>query len=159
LEAQNVCFDKTFFRGPEFVETDTGNHIGGTKAFNRKTLFNCFKGDIPVEGLYVTNTGLGLLHIQVLQFSDILQHALRGAYDYGFSQQGCNCTALGDKLKTGAHYCPEYAALFHYNENGEVDYYAMRQYYQQHYCPNSTKMLVRIDDAVRHSCQPLGGST
>mmetsp|Transcript_22894 Transcript_22894/g.33935 ORF Transcript_22894/g.33935 Transcript_22894/m.33935 type:complete len:122 (+) Transcript_22894:983-1348(+) len=112
----------------------------------------CLKKEKPVEEFFVTNTSLGMLHVQVQQFSDVLQHALRGAYDYGFSQEGCNCTALGELMR-GVHYCPEYAALFHYNENGEVDLYAMRKYYRRRFCPTTTDALTRIDDVVRHSCQ------
>eukprot|EP00542_Grammatophora_oceanica_P006612 CAMPEP_0194059916 /NCGR_PEP_ID=MMETSP0009_2-20130614/70364_1 /TAXON_ID=210454 /ORGANISM="Grammatophora oceanica, Strain CCMP 410" /LENGTH=49 /DNA_ID= /DNA_START= /DNA_END= /DNA_ORIENTATION= len=43
----------------------------------------CLKKEKPVEEFFVTNTSLGMLHVQVQQFSDVLQHALRGAYDYG----------------------------------------------------------------------------
>ena len=115
------CYNKVFFRGSEFTETDLGNHFGSIKFLNA-----CEK-----EGLEAgfQPTSFVLIHYQTLDFHDWLVHALRMATDAKF-----NRLDLDDKCPKGHdkpwHSCVIFRELVDLN----FSLYGIRELYHNKGC-------------------------
>ena len=111
------CMDKVFFRGKDFVRTDTGNHHGETHSqsifFSRRRCRALVQTGDGKKKKYVQDpdqaSDLFMVHVQFTTMEEWMMHALRGASDRGFNRfSGLQkCT----KAMTSREYCEQWKML------------------------------------------------
>jgi len=148
------CTDKTFARGRDFLETDTGNHVLLTEHVRKKlphgkpayyAQYGCSK-----EGLaaYYDTADLVLLHLQKTAFSDWLVHGLRGASSRGFTVPGHNCSETSGQSR---HYCGVWKTML----AAQLRPDELRRVYREGNCPADTTApgLFPLTQVFAHGCR------
>lgn len=147
------CTDKTFARGRDFLETDTGNHFLMTEHVRKKlpkgkpayyAQYGCKE-----EGLaaYYDTADLVLLHLQKTAFSDWLVHGLRGASSRGFTLPGHNCSETSGQSR---HYCGVWKTM----QAAQLRPDELRRVYREGNCPAdpSAPGLFPLTQVFAHGC-------
>jgi hypothetical protein len=100
------CMAKTFARGKDFVNTDTGNHYGHTHKFTSAFMRNCSDSDSRKWDI-IEKSDLALVHLQISSFSEWFLHIIRGAEGKGYNKLGTNKTICTHAMQ-GRHYCEKW---------------------------------------------------
>jgi len=123
----HYCYNKLFFRGEHFNETNDGNHhTNKTWGYNCYKNFGISNSPISLENDLYTLTNFTLLHLQSLEFNDFMTHILRGASATGYNQEGTICRNGVPNF----HYCVGYQELKSVN----FDLDKMREMYERKRC-------------------------
>jgi hypothetical protein len=152
------CMHKNFCRGPEFVQTDLGNHFLATNWTVSKVPTQQFSDynvvhQCELDGVYqwYEPSSLVLLHLQRLEFADWVLHYLRGASMHGYTRFNAS-TPISDCPNTARHYCEQWIEFQRYDFN--VD--ALRPVYQARFCPNADALsspgVWPIANVFDHAC-------
>jgi hypothetical protein len=154
----DVCMNKCFCRGPDFVQTDLGNHFLATNWTVSKVPTLHFS-DYNVVHLceqdgvnqWFEPSSLVLLHLQRLEFADWFLHYLRGASMHGFTNFNAS-TPISDCPNAARHYCEQWIEFERYDFN--VD--ALRPVYQARFCPSADALaspeVWPIANVFDHGC-------
>jgi hypothetical protein len=152
------CMHKNFCRGPDFVQTDLGNHFLATNWTVSKVPTLGFS-DYNVwslcgkDGVYqwFEPSSLVLLHLQRLEFADWFLHYLRGASMHGYTKFNAS-TPVSACPNNARHYCEQWIEFERYDFN--VD--ALRPVYQVRFCPSADALsspgLWPIANVFDHAC-------
>jgi hypothetical protein len=152
------CMDKNFCRGPDFVQTDMGNHFLVTNRTATKVPdlqsrgYNIFER-CQQDGIYqwYEPSPLVVLHMQRLEFTDWFLHFVRGASMHHYTTHDkLNQTACSTAL--APHYCYQWLEFMHHGFN--ID--AIRPKFQYRYCPRADALsspgLSPIANVFDHAC-------
>jgi hypothetical protein len=149
------CMHKNFCRGPDFVQTDLGNHYlvtNWTIATVPELKFSGYNivQKCDEDGVYTwyEPSPLVLLHLQRLEFADWFLHYLRGASMHGYTYFKAS-TPTSDCPSLARHYCEQWIEFERYEFN--VD--ALRPVYQARFCPHAADTgLSPIANVFDHAC-------
>lgn len=128
------CMDKTFARGRDFYNTDTGNHYGGTNKYPKLKLQDCL--DKGLENIYQVSN-LTLIHLKEKTFEDWLVHGMRGATDRGFHE---NMDIDCETVEQSKHYCYKWAKF----TKAKFSPYELRKVFVEDVCPDPEVELIRV---------------
>ena len=156
LEARWGCMDKSFSRGRDFVQTDTGNHFlvthWTTKQFaqyrkiRRREQYNVV-GMCHAMGVdaWFDTSPLGLVHVQTMELADWLVHAFRGAAVRNLTR-GVNCS---ETRGGSSHYC----LLWHQIQTTGMHTDRLVDLYRGTNCPPWESNNVKpLGDFFSHAC-------
>ena len=138
------CTDKTFSRGMDFLETDTGNHCLMTPHIRAllppgKPPYYAAAGCLAY-GLarYYDTSNVVLLHTQRLDFGDWLLHGWRGASSRGYTlpRQHRNCSSTHGQSH---HYCRTWQQMRATQWQLET---LQRALYHREHCPAAAAALL-----------------
>jgi hypothetical protein len=115
------CMHKNFCRGPDFVQTDLGNHFLATnwtvskvpklKHSGYNIVSRCEKAGVYQ---WYEPSSLVLLHLQRLEFADWILHYLRGASMHGYTKFNAS-TPVSACPNVARHYCEQWIEFQRYD--------------------------------------------
>lgn len=141
------CMSKSFARGRDFIQTDSGNHFVTTNYTIQKfprlddPLYNVIPecNEQGVEAWFDT-ANVVLLHAQQLEFSEWMVHALQGASLTTFPATGQCSETEGENI----HYC----RLVHVLQEHAFNPDELRKLYSAEYCLDLDRPDIALVDAA-----------